>query len=277
MGRRTGLSAATAVLVCMAIVLVVGTADSDKGPSLNAWCEPIYIFGDEGFPADCAVVSGQGTARDPYVIEGYSINVLEADYGIYIDHTDSYFVIRGCTIENAKAAGITLNSAVNGRIEGCTLRRNGVGIYLLNSSYNTLADNVIVENYYGVVLEAYSCHNTMGGNDWRDNGLDVLDRGENNVWLEAPPEESLKEALGSTSSEAGQALQTEAVVVPPSVAGILIPAGQTPSRGPVIPLEMAEEPGLSVQTPSAVLVAPQATGVEEVPAPVQTSSNEASE
>ena len=59
---------------------------------------PIYIFGDEGFTWENGVIGGSGTPDDPYIIEGWVIDTLGYDYGIYIDHTTAHFVLRDCIV-----------------------------------------------------------------------------------------------------------------------------------------------------------------------------------
>ncbi len=146
--------------------------------------EPIYIFGDEDFTYSNGVMSGSGTSADPYVIEGWSISPANADYGVYIDHTTSFFVIRDCVVEGARIAGVYFNSVENGRVERVQISGSDTAIYLLNSSDNRIAESVISECRYGVVMAAVSQENVITGNSFLDNGLAGYDPEHWNTWYE---------------------------------------------------------------------------------------------
>ena len=65
---------------------------------------PIHISGNADFTASNGVTGGSGTAsgtaNDTYVIEGWDITEvnLPIDYGIWLENTDAYVVIRNCLI-----------------------------------------------------------------------------------------------------------------------------------------------------------------------------------
>ncbi len=146
--------------------------------------EPIYIFGDDDFTTSNGVMSGSGTAADPYIIEGWSIAPANADYGVYIDHTTSHFVVRDCVIEGARVAGVYLNSVKNGRVEGVQIMGSDTAVFLLNSSENRIEKSVISECRYGVVMAAVSQENVITGNSFVDNGLAAYDPQHWNIWYE---------------------------------------------------------------------------------------------
>ena len=146
--------------------------------------EPIYIFGDDDFTTSNGVMSGSGTAADPYIIEGWSIAPANADYGVYIDHTTSHFVVRDCVIEGARVAGVYLNSVKNGRVEGVQIVGSDTAVFLLNSSENRIEKSVISECRYGVVMAAVSQENVITGNSFVDNGLAAYDPQHWNIWYE---------------------------------------------------------------------------------------------
>jgi parallel beta-helix repeat protein len=269
------------------LLAVVFASASHGGIRGDVATEPIYIFGDAGFANAPAVVGGTGTAADPYLIEGWTISTPEADYGIYIDHTASHFVIRDCTVEHTRSIGIYLNSVTNGRIEACILRRNGVGIYLLHSSDNVLKGNRIVENDYGLVMAAHSCRNVGTDNLWEENGLDVLDRGRDNRFglsaEEGPPSAETEETPASAA-----VVQTVSVTVereeepveeisPPSIEALPLPAEAALQTAPCVLSPDAELE--TVQTPSETLYLPCIQTASEIvtPAAVQTGSGGASE
>jgi parallel beta-helix repeat protein len=146
--------------------------------------EPIYIYGDDEFTYSNGVMSGSGAAADPYIIEGWNISPANADYGVYVDHTTSHFVIRDCVIGGARIAGVYLNSVENGRIEKVQIFGSDTAIYLLNARDNRIAESVISECRYGVVMAAMSQENVITGNSFLGNGLAGYDPEHRNTWYE---------------------------------------------------------------------------------------------
>ena len=234
MVRKVVLSVAVPVLVLLFIALAVGS--SGEGLSRSGNGEPIYIYGDEAFTSENGVHGGSGTVDDPYIIEGLRLVSRWSDYGIYIDHTTRYFIIRDCAVERARAAAIYLNTVLNGRIEDCQLTRNAKGIYLLNSRDNTFTSNLIAENNYGIVMMANSRNNTISENSFLENGLNLLDRGRGNIYKE-----------DVSAKEVGPAIEPVQENQTPSA-----PVSGPPPSELTEPLvgEAPAEPPLPVQTPS---------------------------
>jgi parallel beta-helix repeat protein len=172
---------ATILFVVVSVVLMGGQSDA----GLRWWRthEPIYIAGDDAFTLNNGVVSGSGTHEDPYIIEGWYIDACHTDYGIYVDHTQAHFVIRGCVIEKAGDAGIYLNTVTNGSIEKCQISLSKAGVRFLNASGNQLTESVIANNNYGVVMMLGSRQNSIYGNSFINNGSNALDRGCLNSWF----------------------------------------------------------------------------------------------
>jgi parallel beta-helix repeat protein len=146
--------------------------------------EPIYIYGDDEFTYSNGVMSGSGAAADPYIIEGWNISPANADYGVYVDHTTSHFVIRDCVIGGARIAGVYFNSVENGRIEKVQIFGSDTAIYLLNARGNRIVESVISECRYGVVMAAVSQENVITGNSFLGNGLAGYDPEHWNSWYE---------------------------------------------------------------------------------------------
>ena len=180
MFRKVVLIMATMVFAVVSVVLMGG--ESNNGLLWWRAHEPIYIYGDNAFTLQNGVVSGSGTAADPYVIEGWYIDASPTDYGIYIDHTSAHFVIRGCVVEKARDAGIYLNSSTNAVIEKSQLTLGEAGVRLLNSSGNLIRENVIANNHYGIVMMLGSQGNTIQGNSFINNGTNALDQRHLNTW-----------------------------------------------------------------------------------------------
>jgi len=120
MGRKVGFAVAGIMAVALSVVLVGGQVG---GGGFVWWGnrEPIYIYGNDDFTVENGVMSGSGTADDPYIIEGWRIDSPRAEYGIYVDHTTVHFVIRDCVIERPRLAGIYFNTVRNSRVEGTQL------------------------------------------------------------------------------------------------------------------------------------------------------------
>jgi parallel beta-helix repeat protein len=137
----------------------------------------IDIYGNSGFnntlhPSN-GVVSGNGTASNPYIIEGWDIDVtLHINPGIIIQGTTAHFIIRNCYIHtgNIMFLGIGLDDCVNGTISD-NLLVDGLlmGIYLYSSSNNTLINNTCssTASGYGIYFDLSSnnnlTHNTCSG------------------------------------------------------------------------------------------------------------------
>jgi len=144
---------------------------------------PIYIYGDDAFTWENGVVGGSGTQDDPYVIEGWVIDTLGYDYGIYIDHTTAYFVIRNCQIRYPQErAGILLSAVKNGRIEGCSIYGGRVGIHLLAASGVVITGNAIGYCDKGIIVSTGSDGNVIYGNSVIACGLPASDEGQGNRW-----------------------------------------------------------------------------------------------
>jgi parallel beta-helix repeat protein len=105
---------------------------------------PIYIDGNANFTSANGVTGGSGTQSDPYIIEGWDINASSTT-GICICNTDAYFIIRNCYVHDGRANwhfGIIFFYVQNGRIENSTSTNNLYGIGLVDSSNNTIYNNI---------------------------------------------------------------------------------------------------------------------------------------
>jgi parallel beta-helix repeat protein len=183
MGRKVVLTTAAVLVVVLSVVLVGGQVG---GGGYLWWGtrEPIYIYGNDDFTIENGVMSGSGTADDPYVIEGWRVDSPKADYGIYVDHTTAYFVIRDCVIERTRLAGIYFNTVRNGCVNGVQIGLADTAVYLLDSTQNVLAGNVIAESRCGVVMGANAKGNLVTGNAFLGNGMSAYDPNGWNLWYE---------------------------------------------------------------------------------------------
>ena len=89
----------TGVLVGCAVVAIIGfglvAQDDACGPEVRS---PIVIASDYEFTAENGVLCGSGTASDPYIIDGGTIDAGYSEYGIRIERTSRHIIIRGVTI-----------------------------------------------------------------------------------------------------------------------------------------------------------------------------------
>ena len=166
------------------LLSVYGGAHAQPCGDVGCWelREPIFIYGNSGFCAANGVISGSGTQYDPYVIAGWHIAASGASFGIHIEGTSAYFVIRNCVIETASEAGIHFYGVRNGSVEHCHLLRNEHGILFENSRGNGITDNLIADNAYGVDLIAGTRDTAVTANTFISNGRHGYDPAGRNIW-----------------------------------------------------------------------------------------------
>jgi len=165
-----------AALLTLLIVSIPSITHPKEGMALKPH-DPIYIDENQNFTLENGVVSGSGTEDDPYIIEGWEI--IGGDFGIRIEDTDVYFVIRNCAVREAESNGIVLKKVINGQIENCTVQEvlREDGIVLTNSHNCTVADNLVENSYaHGIALFT-SDNNVLKGNTLKSNSLAKLYHG----------------------------------------------------------------------------------------------------
>jgi len=124
--------------------------------------------------------NGSGTENEPYVIEDIIINGVGSNQCIGIYESNEYFIIRNCTFYNSRGtaatdSGIKLLEVTNGKILNSYCLNNTVGIYMFESSYNTIAENSLYNNtYYGIQLYDSSSYNTISDNTMNNNSIHGL-------------------------------------------------------------------------------------------------------
>lgn len=157
--------------------ILVVTLDIDKnGTSVHAWQmayashAPISINDNAEFNTSNGVVSGNGAASNPYVIQGYDIDASSM-VGISIQNTNSSFIIRDCYIHDGGLShdGIYLHTVSNGIISNNICSNNSYGIILVLSSSNTVSDNTFNLNTQDGMRLISSSGNTLNGNTCSNN------------------------------------------------------------------------------------------------------------
>jgi parallel beta-helix repeat protein len=145
------LTLMTTILPFNQLQLIIGDKSIPLALSLHS---PIHINGDGQFTLANGVVAGDGSIGNPYLIENWTINTT-ISYGIWIENTNAYFIIKNCqiyngTIGNSTNKGIYLNNVKNGTIINCNISNNYYGFYLSNSNDNLIYNNTIYNNFCGI-------------------------------------------------------------------------------------------------------------------------------
>ncbi len=135
--------------------------------------------------------TGSGTSSNPYVIKNHIFNTSAyIDPSLGIVNSRQYFEIENCLfIAEMGYSGIFLMNVTNGKIT-----ENGIGfpsgalIFMRNSSYNTISNNIASYGaYYGILLSGTlgpTRYNTISNNivsNNLDTGISLRSGCENNV------------------------------------------------------------------------------------------------
>ncbi|MHA1746799.1 MAG: right-handed parallel beta-helix repeat-containing protein, partial [Promethearchaeota archaeon] len=91
--------------------------------------------------------SGTGTPGNPYIIENVTIDAVLGDYGISISHSEAYFIIQNCAIDNAGTGSYD------------------AGIYFVNVSNGRITQNVLDNNYRAILLRDFCENNSISLNN----------------------------------------------------------------------------------------------------------------
>ncbi len=117
---------------------------------------PIKIEGNGDFTSANGVTGGSGTPADPYVIEGWEIE-LPGTHGIDVQNTTAHFVIRDVEIEWASENdGVRFENVSNGRVEDSWIHSSSIGINIMDSTNISVARTNVSFNTDNVVVESSS-------------------------------------------------------------------------------------------------------------------------
>lgn len=125
---------------------------------------PIHINGNDEFDLAHGVSSGNGSAANPFVIEGWSIDGRTAGYCIMVKNTSVHFVVRNC------------------RLHGSMGGNGGVGISLINTSWGVFTGNTLWSMATALTLDEDTSDNVFYGNNFLVNDHDAFDAGTNNLF-----------------------------------------------------------------------------------------------
>lgn len=112
---------------------------------------PIYFFTDSAFSGNPAVSGGNGTAGNPYIIEGWDINA-STGIGIHLIRTNAFVLIRNLSVHDGDFpyGGIYLDTSKNVRVENVTLTKNDYGVSQYSGGPLKVRNSTLVNNDYGV-------------------------------------------------------------------------------------------------------------------------------
>jgi len=181
LGQR-GPSLVLMVLVVVTSLLSVHPVNA-PAPPLN-YHMPIVIDGNGGFTEQNGVFRGNGTASDPYIIEGREITTCCHTPGIAVRNTDDYFVIRNMYIHypsstwlvyhpDQLANGIELTNATNGAIEDSQIITPYSSVTVHSSMNILLVDNGVD----GLTID--SSKNILVSNNGLGSNVVAIDSSEN--------------------------------------------------------------------------------------------------
>ena len=175
------------LLFCLVLALAAGFPSGRGVSSVSSVAalqahDPIHIVGNGGFgvPGSYAsgVTGGSGTATDPFIIQGWDIDlscqqcVINGGIpdGIKIESTTAYFVIRNVDIHDGITGvggfqfdGILFSGVQNGIVKDSLLKSDTFAINVDYSSNNVFRGNQLTSNGAGIALFS-SSFNTFFAN-----------------------------------------------------------------------------------------------------------------
>lgn len=152
-------TATALILTLLSVILVLAWPAVLPVRAITA---PPYIFinNNAQFTPSNGVTAGNGSASNPYVIEGWSFTSASYPQGaIELYGTTAHVIIRNIHINNTGSCstidGIYLGHASNVEVVNSTLDSNNDGILIDNGSTNiTIAHNKIIHNCLGIEISS---------------------------------------------------------------------------------------------------------------------------
>ncbi|MHA2383790.1 MAG: NosD domain-containing protein [Candidatus Thorarchaeota archaeon] len=120
-------------------------------------------FKDQGWP-------GNGTADDPYVIDG--LNITTDERGIAIFDTTVYYQITNCMISSLGSrsfAGIRLQNASHGSVSNCIIDTHKEGVHVIGSNYCNVTNTIAFNNLWSGIYFQGSDYGLAKNNTCFDN------------------------------------------------------------------------------------------------------------
>ncbi|MFW6176638.1 MAG: NosD domain-containing protein [Thermoplasmatota archaeon] len=143
---------------------------------------PIKIDSNEDFhdQAESKGWLGNGTEKDPYIIEGYGIDGTDSGYCIFIGNTTDYFIVRDCYLYDSIGqhgwryffeSGIQLYKTRNGIIEDNIASNNKYGVFLYEAEKSKIKNNTFAQNsisIFGSNIDHWNTHHIDSSNTVND-------------------------------------------------------------------------------------------------------------
>jgi len=145
--RKKGIAGLLIFILVPALVTFVVPPPPEAAPPVLPHA-PIAINGDSQFTPENGVVSGNGSAADPYIIG--NLNISAADQiGLTVRNAFSHFIISGVRIHSGSYhnQGILLHDVENATIMNSTLTDNHGGIGIHHSTNVTILGNNLSLNH----------------------------------------------------------------------------------------------------------------------------------
>ena len=150
--------------------------------------DPIIIDGDVDFSIQALTEgwSGDGSQRNPCIIENYSIKATGLP-AVLISNTNSHVILRNLELSGAtlaRSTGLSLRNVSNAQLQNNTVNANFHGISLWNSRNIVLHNNTANDNIdRGFSVGTNSRNNTLSNNIALNNneGFYLTDNARNNI------------------------------------------------------------------------------------------------
>src|SRR3989454_8206306 len=128
---RGGHSLALAMFVLLSAITVTAAPTPIAGRSLTPHT-PILIDSDANFTAANGVTSGDGSAGNPYAIEGWDINAANGD-GVFLRSTTAHVILRNLFVHDGGPTyvGILILQASNVTVDHVNATSSAQGIYVV--------------------------------------------------------------------------------------------------------------------------------------------------
>jgi parallel beta-helix repeat protein len=136
----------------------------------------ISIMSNGDFTNASGVVWGNGTATDPYIIEGWDIN-NGGGLGIYIYGATVFFIIRNCYLHGSGGGdGICLSYSSNAKVINNTCFNTFSGMWLETMTGCEVYNNTLLNNKDGIGIYG-QCSISIHNNNFSNNINDGI-----NIW-----------------------------------------------------------------------------------------------
>lgn len=146
---------------------------------------PILIQGNAGFNATNGVIGGSGSAADPYVIAGWSIDAPPA-LGVQIRGTSAHALVRDVAVTGAPTAGFYAFDASNLTFSNVTaLGSAGDGLRLESSHQVTVQRSTVTANGNGIAVVGCANVSVVANNVTMNRGDGVVVSGSTAVLVRA--------------------------------------------------------------------------------------------